>query len=86
MDAVVTISTVKFVTEQLLFHKWENAFNMDIMSWGFRRKMAPEEIMDFQELLETVVVTISCGGKCKNIPYLCYNKACYCTSKELLSH
>ncbi|XP_026329131.1 putative alpha-L-fucosidase [Hyposmocoma kahamanoa] len=52
----------RFNPRKLLYHKWENAFNTDILSWGFRKNIAPEEIMSFEELLRTVVVTISCGG------------------------
>lgn len=44
-------------------HKWENAFTLDKQSWGFRRNMKLSEILTINELLETVVSTVSCGGK-----------------------
>lgn len=44
-------------------HKWENAFTIDKKSWGFRRNMKLSEIMTINELLQTVVSTVSCGGK-----------------------
>lgn len=44
-------------------HKWENAFTLDKQSWGYRRNMKLSEIMTINELLQTVVSTVSCGGK-----------------------
>lgn len=44
-------------------HKWENAFSLDKNSWGYRRDMKYEDVLSFAELLETVVSTVSCGGK-----------------------
>lgn len=49
-----------------MFHKWENALSLDKQSWGFRSDMMEAEVMSFEELLNTVVTTVSCGGKTKN--------------------
>ncbi|XP_026329469.1 alpha-L-fucosidase-like [Hyposmocoma kahamanoa] len=46
----------------LMNHKWENAFTIDKKSWGFRRNMKLSEILTINELLQTVVSTVSCGG------------------------
>lgn len=47
----------------LLHHKWENAFTVDKVSWGYRRNMQLSEILTMNELLEQIVTTVSCGGK-----------------------
>lgn len=44
-------------------HKWENAFPLDKLSWGYRQEMKSEDVLTFDELLETVVSTVSCGGR-----------------------
>jgi len=46
----------------LQHHKWENAMTIDKESWGHRRNMQLEEILSMDELVETLVMTISCGG------------------------
>lgn len=51
-----------FCTDELIFHKFENAFPLDKNSWGYIKNM---DVMSFKELLETVVITVSCGGKLK---------------------
>jgi len=43
-------------------HKFENAMTIDKKSWGHRRNMLLEEILTMDELVETIVTTISCGG------------------------
>lgn len=48
-------------------HKWENAFSLDRRSWGYRRNMKTEEVVTFDELLETVVSTVSCGGRIQDL-------------------
>lgn len=53
------------LTESLMSHKWENALSLDKQSWGFRNDMNAAEVMSFEELLNTVVTTVSCGGKIK---------------------
>lgn len=56
-------SLFKNILEILFPHKWENAFTIDKLSWGFRRNMKPSDVLSFEEILESVVSTISCGGK-----------------------
>lgn len=72
-----------FVTGTLLHHKWENAFPLDKSSWGFRTDMQLHEVYHFDEMLETVVSTVSCGGK---ISRNSISKACSSPSlrKEML--
>lgn len=43
-------------------HKWENAMTIDRKSWGYRRNIKAEELLTARELIETLVVTVSCGG------------------------
>jgi alpha-L-fucosidase len=43
-------------------HKWENAMTVDRRSWGHRRNMRIEDVLGMEELLATLVTTISCGG------------------------
>jgi len=43
-------------------HKWENAMTIDRRSWGHRRNMKLEDVLDMDELVETLVSTVSCGG------------------------
>ncbi|XP_012938975.1 alpha-L-fucosidase isoform X1 [Aplysia californica] len=46
----------------LLAHKWENAMTIDGHSWGFRRNADLSDYLSIEELLQTFVKTISCGG------------------------
>jgi alpha-L-fucosidase len=46
----------------LVKHKWENAFTIDKLSWGFRRTANLNDYMTIQELLYQVVTTTSTGG------------------------
>jgi len=43
-------------------HKWENAMTIDKTSWGHRRNMQIEEVLTMDQLVKTLVETISCGG------------------------
>lgn len=45
-----------------LQHKWENAMTLDHKSWGYRREAELEDIMNMNELIKTLVSTVSCGG------------------------
>jgi len=42
--------------------KWENAMTVDRNSWGFRRNVNVGDILTMEELIGTVVKTVSCGG------------------------
>ena len=46
----------------LLPHKWENAMTLDRQSWGYRRTMSLEDVLSTDELLTTLVQTVSCNG------------------------
>jgi hypothetical protein len=43
-------------------HKWENAMTIDKHSWGFRREAKLADILTYEELIEQLVSTVSCGG------------------------
>merc|ERR1712156_1353494 len=43
-------------------HKWENAMTVDRESWGHRRNMQLKDVLSMDELIETLVKTVSCGG------------------------
>jgi len=43
-------------------HKWENCMTIDRNSWGYRRDARYADFLTVQELIETLVTTISCGG------------------------
>ncbi|CAF4057993.1 unnamed protein product [Rotaria sp. Silwood2] len=46
----------------LIEHKWENAFTIDKISWGYRPTANIEDYMTIEELLKELVITISTGG------------------------
>jgi len=43
-------------------HKWENAMTIDKYSWGFRRNARLSDFLTMEEILQTLVETVSCGG------------------------
>ncbi|OQR66410.1 plasma alpha-L-fucosidase-like [Tropilaelaps mercedesae] len=43
-------------------HKWENAFTLDVLSWGYRRTMSSNEILTIEELLTNIVSTVATNG------------------------
>jgi len=43
-------------------HKWENAMTLDKQSWGYRRNAPLTDFLTIEELLQTFIKTISCGG------------------------
>jgi len=43
-------------------HKWENCMTIDRNSWGFRRDARYADFLTIQQLIESLVTTISCGG------------------------
>ncbi|KAH7983805.1 hypothetical protein HPB52_014566 [Rhipicephalus sanguineus] len=42
--------------------KWENCMTLDRQSWGYRRDATLADVLSIQELIETLVQSISCGG------------------------
>jgi len=43
-------------------HKFENAMTLDKYSWGYRRNAKLSDYLTMEELLQTFIITISCGG------------------------
>jgi alpha-L-fucosidase len=46
-------------------HKWENAMTLDAESWGYRRNSNIEEYLTPEQLMTTIVESVSCGGMYK---------------------
>ncbi|XP_065176508.1 alpha-L-fucosidase-like [Sycon ciliatum] len=46
----------------LLTHKWENAMSIDKNSWGLDRTTQFKDYLTIQELINEIVITVSCGG------------------------
>lgn len=42
--------------------KWENCMTLDRQSWGYRRDATLADVLSIQELIKTLVQSISCGG------------------------
>jgi len=43
-------------------HKWENCFTLDKQSWGYRRNAKIEDYLTPEELITTIIESVSCGG------------------------
>jgi len=43
-------------------HKWENCLTLDKESWGFRRNTKIEDYLTPEELMTTIIESVSCGG------------------------
>lgn len=43
-------------------HKWENCFTIDKYSWGYRSDNRPEDYMGSDEIIHTMIESVSCGG------------------------
>lgn len=43
-------------------HKWENCFTIDRYSWGYRSDNRPEDYMRSDEIIHTLIESVSCGG------------------------
>jgi len=46
----------------LVKHKWENCMTIDKHSWGYRREAVLSDYLTTQEIINTLVETVSCGG------------------------
>ncbi|KAH6943957.1 hypothetical protein HPB50_000911 [Hyalomma asiaticum] len=55
-------TTVTIQARVLQPHKWENCMTLDRKSWGYRRDAALADVLSIQELIKTLVESISCGG------------------------
>jgi len=52
----------RFIPKEVPKFKWENAMTIDEKSWGFRANAPLSDYLTIEELIETLVKTVSLGG------------------------
>uniref|UniRef100_A0A1A7X714 Alpha-L-fucosidase n=3 Tax=Iconisemion striatum TaxID=60296 RepID=A0A1A7X714_9TELE len=52
----------KYSPGQLPSHKWEKCTSVDTLSWGYRRNMKLQELMDLPTVIKDLVTTVALGG------------------------
>ncbi|KAJ8268252.1 hypothetical protein COCON_G00134240 [Conger conger] len=52
----------KYTPGQLPKHKWEKCTSVDTFSWGYRRTMRLEELLDLPSIIQDLVRTVALGG------------------------
>ncbi|XP_051949122.1 tissue alpha-L-fucosidase-like [Xyrauchen texanus] len=52
----------KFTPGKLPSHKWEKCTSVDKYSWGYRRNMELNQLMDLSSIIKDLVYTVALGG------------------------
>ncbi|XP_065216614.1 alpha-L-fucosidase isoform X1 [Planococcus citri] len=54
--------TDRYNPEKLIQRKWENCMTIDKYTWGYRKNANLEDYKTSRELIQQLVITVSCGG------------------------